>query len=171
MAYASRIAASLDSILISALHIQAPQDLQRAAKVRAVFYGYAAVVNAEREREERYQAFLRELTSKFLEGPTLGFPNAPELTRSFNPLNVVPFPPYGTYYPNGTFAANWGELQVESGGALLAPDNRSLRVPAPTDPDGRPIRGTGWVLQIAPGWTIRPSGHPGGFVLVPAQQH
>lgn len=163
-------AASLDSMLISALHIQTPQDLHRAAKDRAVFYGYTAVANAEREREERHQAFLRELTSKFLGGPTLDFPAAPEMSRNFNPQTLVPFPPHGTYYPTGTFAAKWGKLQVESGGALVAPDNRSLRVPAPTDPNVRPIRGAGWILQIAPGWTIRPSENPGSFKVVPATQ-
>ena len=145
-------------------------DLPRTARDRAVFYGYTAVVNAEREHEERHQAFLRELTSKFLERPTLDFPTAPEMTRNFNPETLVPFPPHGTYYPSGTFAANWGKLQVDSGGALVAPENRSLRVPAPTDPEARPIRGAGWTLQIAPGWTIRPSGTPGSFKLVPAPQ-
>jgi hypothetical protein len=163
-------AASLDSLLIAALHIQAPQDLPRAAKDRAILYGYTAIVNAEREREERHQAFLQELTDRFLKGPTLDFPTAPEMTRNFNPQTLVPFPPHGTYYPTGTFAANWGKLQVESGGALVAPDNRSLRAPAPADPNARPVRGAGWILQIAPGWTIRPSGNPGSFKLVPATQ-
>lgn len=163
-------APSLDSILISALHFETPQNIDRVAKERAALYGYSAVASAEREREERHEVFLSELKSKFLEGPTLDFPAAPELTRNFNPQTLVPFPPYGTYYPTGTFAANWGKLQVESGGALVAPDNRSLRVPAPTDPDARPIRGAGWVFEIAPGWTIRPSGHSGSFVLVPISQ-
>lgn len=160
-------AASLDSMLISALHFQLPKDLQGAASQRAALYGYSAVIAAEREREERHLAFLRELTSKFLEGPTLDFPAAPEMTRNFNPQTLVPFPPNGTYYPTGTFAANWGKLQVESGGALVSPDNRSLRLPAPTDPDARPVHGPGWILQIAPGWTIRPSGKSGSFKLAP----
>jgi hypothetical protein len=163
-------APSLDSILISALHFEAPRDLERVASDRAALYGYSAIASAEREREERRQAFLSELKSKFLEGATLDFPPAAEMRRNFNPQTLVPFPPYGTYYPTGTFAANWGKLQVESGGALLAPDNRSLRVPAPTDPDARPLRGAGWVLQIAPGWTIRPSDRPGSFMVVPISQ-
>ncbi len=163
-------APSLDSMLISALRVQSPHDLERAVKERAALYGYSAVATAEQEREERHRAFLRDLTARFLEGPTLDFPAAPEMSRNFNPQNLVPFPPHGTYYPTGTFAANWGKLQVESGGALVAPDNRSVRVPAPTDPNARPIRGAGWILQIAPGWTIRPSGNPGSFKLVPATQ-
>jgi hypothetical protein len=160
-------AASLDSTLILALHLETPLDLQRAATERAALYGYSAVATAERGREERQQTFLRDLTNRFLKEPTLDFPIAPEMSRNFNPGTLVPFPPHGTYYPTGTFDANWGKLQVESGGALVAPDNRSLRVPAPADPDARPIRGAGWILQIAPEWTIRPSGHPGGFLLGP----
>ena len=162
-------APSLDSLLISALHVETPQDLARIDETRAALYGYSAVVAAEREREQRHQAFLGELISKFLEGPTLDFPPMPEMNRSFNPQTLVPFPPHGTYYPGGTFSANWGKLQVESGGALVAPDNSSLRVPAPSDPAARPLRGNGWVLDLAPGWTIQPSGHPGGFVLAPPQ--
>jgi hypothetical protein len=43
---------------------------------------------------------------------------------------------------------------VESGGALVASDNRSLRIPAPSDINTRPVHGEGWTLQLAPGWTI-----------------
>lgn len=162
-------AASLDEMLIAALGFQAPQNLEQVAKNRAALYGYRAVATAEEEREARHRAFLGELRSKFLDGPTLDFPSAPEMTRNFNPQMLVPFPPYGTFYPTGTFAANWGKLQVESGGALLAPDNRSLRVSAPADADARPVRGAGWILQLAPGWTIRPAGRAGSYEVVEAK--
>ena len=161
---------SLDSMLASALRVETPADIPSEAQRRAALYGYSAVAAAEHEREERHQAFLAELTGKFLDGATLDFPSAPEMTRNFNPGGLVPFPPHGTYYPTGTFAASWGKLQVDSGGALVAPDNRSLRVPAPVDPDARPIRGAGWVLQLEPGWTIRPSERPGSFAVVPAER-
>jgi hypothetical protein len=163
-------APSLDSLLISALNVHFGRDLQRLATERAAMYGYRAVLSAEDEREQRQQAFLSRLRKEFLDGPTLEFPSAPEMTRNFNPQTLVPLPPYGTYYPNGTFAANWGKLDVESGGALLSPDNRSLRIPAPVNMEARPIRGPGWVLQLAPGWAIRPSERPGGYVLSPIQQ-
>jgi hypothetical protein len=160
--------ASLGSLLAAALAFKAPPDLERQAQQRAALYGYPAVAAAEREREERHQARLADVKSTFLDGPTLDFPNAPEMRRNFNPQTLVPFPPYGTYYPSGTFSANWGRLKVESGGALLAPDNRSVRVPAPADPGARPVAGPGWVLQLEPGWTIQPSGRPGSFAVVPA---
>lgn len=160
-------AESLDSLLISALHLKPPQDLERAATERAALYGYRAVVAAELERAERQQAYLDELRRKFLEQPTLDFSKVPDMNRSFSPQSLVPFPPHGTFYPSGTFSADWGKLQVESGGALVAPDNRSLRVTAPKDPGARPVHGAGWTLQIAPGWTIRPSARAGSYVVVP----
>ena len=161
---------ALDSMLTAALHIKEAKELADEAQRRASLYGYSAVAAAEHEREERHKALLAELSSKFLDGPVLIFPTVPDMRRNFNPGNLVPFPPHGTYYPTGTFTAQWGKLQVDSDGALVAPDNRSLRVPAPLDPDGRPVRGAGWVLQIEAGWTIRPSGGPGTFAVVPVEQ-
>lgn len=162
------VSASLDSMLIAALNVH-PPDLAHAQK-RAAEYGYTAVAAAESEREERRQALQAGLTARFVDGPTLDFPPAPEMMRNFNPQVLVPFPPHGTYYPTGTFSASWGKLEVQSGGALVAPDNRSLRVSAPADLNSRPVRGDGWVLDLAPGWTIRPSGHPGSFALIPPKQ-
>jgi hypothetical protein len=156
----------LDSMLASALDVKPPQDLQGEALKRAAPYGYAAVARAESEREERHQAVLADLTARFIDGPTLDFPRSQKMYRNFNPQTLVPFPPYGTYYPTGTFTAPWGKLEVQSGGALLAPDNMSLRVSAPADPNARPVRGDGWVLELAPGWTIQASPHPGSFALV-----
>lgn len=160
--------ASLHSILASALGVPASEDLQREARRRAQLYGYSAVAAAEQEREERHRSFLAELTGKFLDGPTLDFPSVPEMMRNFNPGTLVPFPPHGTYYPTGTFSASWGKLQVDSGGALVAPDNMSVRVPGPINPDERPVHGAGWVLHIEPGWVIQPSGRPGSFAVVKA---
>jgi len=160
-------ATPLDAMLIAALQVHAPADLPHAATERGALYGYSAVAAAEREREERHQATLKDLTARFLEGPTLDFPAAPEMNRNFSPLTLVPFPPNGVYYPTGTFSANWGRLRVESGGgALVAPDNRSVRVSAPADPNARPVRGEGWTLELAPGWTIQPATRPGSFAVV-----
>ena len=158
--------AALDSLLTTALHVQDTQ-LETRAQRRAAVYGYTAVASAEREREQRHRALLADLKGRFIDGPVLEFPPAAEMMRNFNPSTLVPFPPHGTYYPTGTFAASWGKLHVESGGALVAPDNRSLRVTAPPDPNARPVGGPGWTLEIAPGWTVRPSNTPGTFVVAP----
>ena len=160
-------AESLDSMLIAALKFQPPREVERLAKERAGLYGYDAVASAEGEREERHRALIAELKTKFVDGPTLDFPAVSQMNRNFNPQTLVPFPPYGTFYPTGTFSADWGKLQVESGGALVAPDNRSLRLPAPSDIEARPVRGPGWMLQLTPGWAIKRAEHPGSYVLIP----
>ena len=165
-----READSLDSMLISSLKFQPPINIEGLAKERAALYGYRAVASAENEREQAHQAFLSELQRKFLKGATLDFPSVSKLNRNFNPQTLVPFPPYGTYYPSGVFTANWGKLQVESDGALVAPDNRSLRVPAPSDINARPVRGNGWTLQLAPGWTLRKSEGTNNYVVSPEQK-
>jgi hypothetical protein len=159
----------LDSLLIAALRVRDSVDLPRQAQQRAALYGYTAVAAAEHEREEFHQAILTDLRHRFLEGPTLDFPETPEMYRNFNPNALMPMPPHGIYYPTGTFTAKWGRIRVESGGALVAADNRSLRVEAPADPNARPITGPGWTLQLEPGWTIRPGERPGSFVVAPAQ--
>jgi hypothetical protein len=159
-------AESLDSMLIAALKFQPPRDVQRLARERAELYGYAAVASAESEREERPRALLAELRMKFVDGPTLDFPSATEMNRNFNPQTLVPFPPYGTFYPTGTFTANWGKLQVESGGVLVATDNRSLRLPAPSDIEARPVHGPGWILQLAPGWAMQRAERAGSYVVI-----
>ncbi len=166
-----REAESLDSMLISSLRFQPAGNLQSLAIERAALYGYRAVASAENEREQTHQAMLSELQRNFLQGPTLDFPQSPEMYRNFNPQILVPFPPHGTFYPSGTFTARWGKLQVESGGALVAPDNRSLRLSAPLDIRARPVRGDGWILQLAPGWTIRRSGGTDNYVVVPPDQN
>lgn len=156
--------ASLHLMLASALGVHASDD----PRPRAQLYGYSAVAAAEQERDERHRAYLAELKSKFLDGRTLDFPSAPDMTRNFNPQTLVPFPPHGTYYPTGTFSAKWGKLVVEFGGALVAPDNMSVRVPGPLDPDARPVHGAGWTLRLEPGWTIQPAQRPGSFAVVAA---
>lgn len=165
-----READSLDSMLVAALKLQEPGDLAAAAKQRAELYGYGAVASAEAEREAMHRALLGELEKKFVQGPTLDFPKVSEMSRNFNPQTLVPFPPYGVFYPIGIFTADWGKLQVESGGALVAPDNRSLRVQATSDIAARPVHGEGWTLQLAPGWTIRPSARAGSYEVVRSEE-
>ena len=127
-------------------------------------YGYQSVSTDEHERELRHQEVLTKFTNLFLEGPVLQFPKTAELYRNFNPSNLVSLGEHGTVYPTGTFTSRWGKLHVEDVGALLSPDNQTLRVVAPKSADS--LSGPGWKLELAPGWTIRPSTHPGDFELI-----
>jgi hypothetical protein len=156
----------LDAMLMTSLHSDGGGDLGSRSEKRAQLYGYRAVAAAEREREERHQAFLTRLKAEFVDGAVLQFPNAPDMNRNFDPMRLVPVPPHGTYYPTGVFTAAWGKVTVEEGGALVAPDNVSLRVKAPDDPSARPLRGTGWTLDLAPGWTVKEAEHRGSFIVV-----
>ena len=150
-----RAGTSVESRLIAASQFIVPSDLGAAAAKSATRYGFAAVAAAEHEREARHQKMLRMLTKTFVDGPTLRFPERRDLSRSFDPNELVPFGAQGTYYPTGTFRSDWGKLTVTEG-AVLASNNMSVRVAAPNDPDARPLTGPGWTLELAPGWTIRP---------------
>jgi len=159
----ARAGVSVESLLIAAMNAQRAGS----AETSAARYGFRAVAAAERDREAQHQALLASLTKTFVNGPTLTLSAPGNLYRTFNPNELVPFGPDGTYYPTGTFRAKWGKLQVDSVGAILAPDNMSVRVSAPADTKGQPMKGPGWTLELTPGWTARPK-QGGGFELIEA---
>ncbi len=161
---------SLSKVLTATVTLPKPAEWADQAWKRAALYGYRAVKEEEHDRELNRQAQMANFQKSFVDGPVLSFPKAPELQRSFNPNNLLPFSQHGTVYPTGTFAAHWGKLKVEEGGALLSPDNQSLVVPAPIDVQARPLRGPGWELELAPGWTIRAGSRSGDYQIVPEQQ-
>ena len=103
------------------------------------------------------------LRARLIDGPTLTLPT-PHPRINFNPNELVPLGDAGTAYPTLRVAAAWGELVVASGGALLAPDWSKVVVTAPADAS-RPLRGDGWELQLAPGWSIERGARAGDWVL------
>jgi hypothetical protein len=159
--------ANLASLLAKALGFSGAVDVVKEAESRAQRYGFQAVSQDEHSRAARTQALLTSYRARFLQGPILEFPNTGELRRSFNPNNLIPLGESGTVYPTGTFVGRWGTLQVDDVGALLAPDNQSLRVTAPSDSQTRPLVGPGWRLELAPGWTVHATAKSGNFVLAP----
>lgn len=126
-------------------------------------YGYQSVASEEHQREARHQKQLSKFRASFIDGPILIFPKTQELYRTFDPNNLVSMGEYGTVYPTGTFTSRWGKLQVEDG-ALLSPDNQTVRVAAPKDAEAR--TGPGWKLELAPGWKLRPAARAGDFEIV-----
>jgi hypothetical protein len=158
---------SLAALLGQSLNFRTGKDAVSEAKLRAQHYGFRAVSEDEHARAARTQPLLAAFRARFVDGPVVEFPKTEELRRSFNPNNLVPLGEDGTVYPTGTFVSRWGTLQVDDIGALLAPDNQSLRLSSPPDPQSRPLVGPGWRLELAPGWTIRPATKPGSFILAP----
>jgi hypothetical protein len=83
---------------------------------------------------------------------------------SFNPNNLEPFEGLGTVYPTMRAADVWGILEVTDG-ALMAPDWSRITVPAPSDPDSRPLEGDGWTLELAEGVDLVPDERPGDLTV------
>ncbi|HVW83814.1 MAG TPA: hypothetical protein VHB50_04010, partial [Bryobacteraceae bacterium] len=158
---------NLGLLLSQALKLNAGARTINEAEIRAQRYGFAAVSQGEHQRAMRTQALFAQYRARFLDGPVLEFPRTAELRRSFNPGSLVSLGDAGTVYPTGTFVSRWGRLQVEDVGALLAPDNQSLRVTAPADNQARPLTGPGWRLELNSGWAIKPGAKPGSFVAAP----
>ena len=153
----------LAEMLARALRVTPPADPEAEARRRAGAYGLVEVEREENVRERERQARASDYRARLVEGPTLTL-RAGNINFSFDPNSLVPLGDLGTAYPTGTFMAAWGKIEVESGGALVGPDFTSLAVPAPSDTSVRPVRGPGWRLELAPGWSVRTrSDRPGSY--------
>jgi hypothetical protein len=162
-------AETLSGLLERSLGFHAPKAVEQTARQWALRYGFPAVARAERDRQADTEAIAAHHRAALVSGPVLTFPATAELYRTFNPNNLVSLGESGTVYPTGTFTSRWGKLEVDGtgAGALLAPDNQLVRVPAPGNPDARPLEGPGWRLELAPEWTVRPGARPGDYEVVP----
>jgi hypothetical protein len=141
--------------LRTALDWHAPGDLDAAVATASARYGGAELRTAEHARAVAREAQLATYRKDLIDGPVL-IVRAEQLFRSFNPNTLVALGESGTVYPTGTFSGEWGVLDVASGGALLAPSNREVRVSAMgmvRDSDLKLI-GQGWTLELKPGWRV-----------------
>ena len=131
-----------------------------AVTAREDEYGGAAVRADEAEREHDRLELFADYRARLVDGPVLVL-RQEGLGRSFNPNTLMPFSDHGTIYPTGSFSAAWGSLEVEEGGALVAPDFTTLRVPAPKAGGEGIVVGSGWTLKLAVGWrvVVRPDGN------------
>jgi hypothetical protein len=153
--------------LAGRLHFAPPRDLAQAAAAAAVRYQADSLATLEDARAAERARRITDLRASLIDGPVLLLRQT-SLSRAFNPNTLMAFGPEGTVYPTGSFSAEWGKLEVESGGALVASDFTLLRIPAPTDTIGPVIGGKGWTLELSKGWSLRPGKRGGDFVL---EQH
>jgi hypothetical protein len=135
------------------------------AEQRAAVYGGAALRQFETERDTRAQAERAQYRRLLVDGPTLTVPDAGKFMYTFDPNAVVALPGLGMVFPASTVSDQWGTLDIQEGGALLASDYHSVRVAAPTNTDGSHVKGPGWTLDLAAGWKIVPGDKAGSFVL------
>lgn len=153
------------SQLAAALRFTPPPDLAVRAGMAAHQYEMEALAKEEDARAETRAKAVADYRARLIEGPVLAL-RQPGLQRAFNPNTLVAFGPDGTVYPTGSFSAAWGSLEVEGGGALVAPDFTLLRLPAPRDSAGPVIHGEGWTLKLAAGWSLGPGPRQGDLTAV-----
>jgi hypothetical protein len=126
------------------------------AEARAAAYGGAELLIAERERDARKQAMMREFRARFIDGSHLTIPLR-HMSFQFDPNASQPFENFGTVYPTLTLRDDWGTLVVRRGGALIAADWMSIVVPAEAHDD--------YTLILNDGWSIVPAERAGDVTL------
>jgi hypothetical protein len=155
----------LGTLLAASLSLHLPSDLEKVAEERANSYDGEKLRAAEAAREDARQRRLSEYRSRLVDGPVLIIPLR-KMNVQFNPNNLQPLGDLGTVYPTIRVTDLWGILTV-TGGALLNPQWREIRVPAPRDPRARPLQGDGWTLAPQKGWALAPGERAGDYVLKP----
>lgn len=91
---------------------------------------------------------------------------SPDVNYSYDPNNVLGIDAGNTVYPTMRLVDAWGVLTVNNGAWLERDATGRLvrtRVPAPTNPSARPLKGDGWSMELANGWELIPGERPGDF--------
>lgn len=124
-------------------------------------YGAAALGAAEAQREVAHQAMVRELRTRFVDGPVLVLPNG--RNASFVTNGMTPLPGAGTITPSYRVAGDWGLLDAAQ--VLVSADRQTLALPLPYTRSDTVLRGTNWTLTLNPGWEVRPGPRAGDMVV------
>lgn len=158
---------SMATQLVNAVGVGSTPLSADSIKSLAAPYGYAHIAREERDRAARQKETRERLIALLATGPTVTLHQS-SAYKSFDPNTLIPLDSLGTAYPTGTFDAEWGKLEVASGGALLSSDGMILRVAAlGSFADGAVgvVRGDGWVLSLKPGFVLRAGERAGDFVV------
>jgi hypothetical protein len=161
--------------LQTAYGVEKRADLATLAEVRAKVYDGDALRAAEIVRENERNQQIAKYRARLVDGPVLVLPVLEKLSFSFDPYNLLPLDEQRTIYPTTRVTDVWGILEV-SDGALFVRGSAGITrvvVAAPVDANARPpfgsaqgkLRGDGWTLELAPGWTLAPGERKGDFVL------
>lgn len=143
----------LGSLVGDAWHVR---GVSADADDRATRYDDGTLLAAEKERDARKKAMLREFRARFVDGPHLTVPLL-NMSFQFDPNASQPFESFGTVYPTMTLRDEWGTLVVRGGGALIASDWKSLIVSATPGDD--------YTLTLNDGWSIVPAARAGDVTL------
>ena len=145
--------------------IHASEAAARAAVSR---YEGDEIVTIETQQEQRRNQQIADAKKKFLNEPVLLLTLTPDVSYSYDPNNVVGIDSSNTVYPTLRLVDAWGVLTVTNGAWLERNANGQMvraRVPAPTDPSARPLKGVGWSLELANGWEVVPGERSGDVTI------
>ncbi len=137
-------------------------DATVSAEDRAAYYGAAEIHMAEEDRAAKAQAEKSRYRALLVDGPTLALPKLGQF--SFNPTTLISLDDAGTVYPTFHAIAKWGTLDVKEG-ILVAPGFKAATLAAPTVIDGAHLKGPGWTIELAPGWSAVPGSTRGSYIL------
>jgi len=151
----------LDELLRAASQLRAPRFAELSAREAA--YEGATLRAHEVARETARQQRIAALRATLVEGPVLTMP-LKNASYQFNPQTLQALDGIGTVYPTMRVAAEWGILEVDSGGALLDKGMTRVAVSA-VGIDLTTAKGSGWRLTLKPGWAIEPGVRKGDFEL------
>jgi hypothetical protein len=127
-------------------------------------YGGASLRAAEAEREQKRMAQIAEWRKVLVDGPVLIVPLM-EGSGTFDPHKVYPIGDKQIVYTERELSQPWGKLTVTSG-AILEDGTASKGYVSLDGAASDYLTGSGWKLQLGPGWTVAPGERSGDMVLV-----
>jgi hypothetical protein len=131
-------------------------------------YGGPKLAAEEDKRDAIVQARNARYTTALVRGETLSIALG-KFSISFDPRDVHELQYRGSVYENLSISSDWGSLKVASGMALIPPKFDKVTLPLKGTPKGPHLKGTGWTLDMKPGYTLQPDpAKAGSWRLVPA---
>jgi hypothetical protein len=151
--------ADLAELAIASISPPGPEE---SIDVRAGRYGFTDVASEEAAKEQARLARVAELRRPVVEGPVRELPMT-ATNVSFDPGRGESLEGAGTVYGVMRLIGPWGVLNVESGGGLVSADWSRAFVTAPSDREARPLKGSGWILELSTGWRLTPGSRAGSW--------
>ena len=137
------------------------------ADSRSARYSPARMIADEQSRETRRVATEARLRAKFVDGPTVTLIPASKFNYSFDPNGATPLENVGTVFESSRVTDEWGTLDVSSGGVLMRRGARQISAVVVSAPagDSPPMKGDGWEIHLASGWSIQRGARTGDWIV------
>jgi hypothetical protein len=156
----------LGDLLRTALALNLPEAESGDLAARTRRYDGDKLRDQEEKRDRERQNRIADLRARFVDGPVLTIP-LQKLQISFDPNASQPLEGVGTLYMSARIGDKWGTLTAPRG-VLISADFTKASVPAPSDPQTKPLKGDGWELQLADSWRLDAGQRKGDWQVVSA---